>query len=51
MNEYGRWVHPGTSAGDKIFYELYTSYIRNVFKEENPESLEAISRHLCVLVF
>ena len=51
MDKNGRWVHPGTSAGDKIFYNLYTSYIKKVFKEENPESLEAISRHLCVLVF
>jgi len=50
-NKSGRWVHPGTSAGDKIFYSLYHNYIKKNFSEEYPENLEALSRHLCVLVF
>lgn len=50
-NASGRWVHPGTSAGDKIFYDLYYKYIRTNLKKEYPENLEALSRHLCVLVF
>jgi hypothetical protein len=50
-NASGRWVHYGTSAGDKIFYSLFYKYIKTNFKEEYPENLEALSRHLCVLVF
>lgn len=50
-NSSGRWVHYGTSAGDKIFYDLYHSYIKSQFKEEYPENLQALYRHLCVLVF
>jgi hypothetical protein len=50
-NASGRWVHPGTSAGDKIFYTLYYKFIKSNFKDEYPENLEALSRHLCVLVF
>ncbi len=50
-NKSGRWVHPGTSAGDKIFYSLFHNYIKKNFSEEYPENLEALSRHLCVLVF
>lgn len=50
-NKSGRWVHPGTSAGDKIFYSLYHSFVKENFKEEYPENLEALSRHFCVLVF
>ncbi|MBT7610363.1 MAG: hypothetical protein HN576_11450 [Bacteriovoracaceae bacterium] len=50
-NASGHWVHPGTSAGDKIFYSLYHSYIITNFKAEYPENLKALSRHLCVLVF
>lgn len=51
QNKLGRWVHPGTSLGDKIFYNLYHEYIQKNFKEENKENLEALKRHLCVLVF
>jgi len=50
-NKSGRWVHPGTSAGDKIFYSLYHHYIKKNFSKEHPENLEALSRHFCVLVF
>jgi hypothetical protein len=50
-NKSGRWVHPGTSAGDKIFYSLYHKYIKKHFSQEYPENLEALNRHLCVLVF
>lgn len=50
-NKSGRWVHSGTSAGDKIFYALYHQYIVSNFKDENKEGLDALSRHLCVLVF
>jgi len=50
-NASGRWVHHGTAAGDKIFYALFHTYIKNNFKEEYPENIEALSRHLCVLVF
>lgn len=50
-NKSGRWVHPGTSSGDKIFYSLYHNYISKEFSEEYPENLEALSRHFCVLVF
>lgn len=50
-NASGRWVHPGTSAGDKIFYSLFYSYINKEFSQEYPENIEALSRHLCVLVF
>ena len=50
-NSSGRWVHSGTSAGDKIFYSLFYSYINKEFSNEYPENIEALSRHLCVLVF
>ncbi len=50
-NATGRWVHHGTAAGDKIFYSLFHTYIKKEFKEEYPENIEALSRHLCVLVF
>lgn len=50
-NASGRWVHYGTSAGDKIFYSLFYSFIQTNFKEEYPENIKALSRHLCVLVF
>lgn len=51
QNANSRWVHYGTSTGDKIFYQLYHNFIKKNFKEELPENLEAISRHLYVLVF
>ncbi len=50
-NASGLWVHYGTSAGDKIFYNLFYKFIKTNFKEEYPENIEALSRHLCVLVF
>lgn len=51
QNARGTWVHHGTSIGDRIFSKLYHNFIRENFKEEHPENLEAISRHFCVLVF
>ncbi len=51
QNKVGRWVHPGTGIGDKIFRSLYYDYIIQNFKDEYPENLQALSRHLCVLVF
>lgn len=50
-NEYGRWVHPGTAKGDALFYALYHQYIVTELSDEYPENLQALSRHLCVLVF